>query len=255
MRVIAFDCFGTLFNMQGVSREEIQDYVAHVNRNDFSPYKFPDSWWNLKLHKDVKKNFALLQERGLKCVALSNGSVGLLAHVAKRGGIEFDHIVDLAAHGVYKPHVNAYRTIQKDLGYLPADTLMVTANPRFGDLEGAALVGMPSQVIRHGYPEDLADLLLMFDAKRFSGPVAVRDVRHCVDSDSGTEAVYVNGYRSAAYETVYGSDVSKFCGGSAVVVRTHVVDLSGVVADPDQPKWPWKFSYLHGVMNEDVGFA
>jgi hypothetical protein len=45
----------------------------------------------------------------------------------------------------------------------PEETLMVTANPTFGDIEGAAAIGMPSQVIRHGYPNtviELAEMLL-----------------------------------------------------------------------------------------------
>lgn len=158
IRVIAFDCFGTVFNMDGVSRDEIAAYVAHVKRNDFSPFRFPQSWYDLKLHPDSADGISKLQKAGFRCIALSNGSRDLIKHVSVNGGIAWDHIIDLVSHRVYKPHVDAYRTVEKDLGVVPIETLMVTANPTFGDIEGAESIGMPSQVIRHGYPNTIVEL-------------------------------------------------------------------------------------------------
>ena len=152
--------------MDGVSRDEIRDYVSHVRRNDFSPYTFPDSWWNLLLHPDSWQGIDRLQTSGFKCVALSNGSADLLAYVSDAGGVYWGWIVDLAEHRVYKPHVDAYRTVEKDLGFKPQETLMVTANPTFGDIEGSAAIGMPSQVIRHpGAPQTIIELAEMLKAK------------------------------------------------------------------------------------------
>jgi len=148
IKCIAFDCFGTVFDMAGVSREEIAAYAKHVKRDDFSPYKFPVSWLSLKLHPDAAIGIRMLQNDGFTCVALSNGTLYLLSRVSQCGGVIWDHIVDLATHRVYKPHIDAYRTIEKDLGFKPENTLMVTANPTFGDIEGAAAIGMQSQVIR-----------------------------------------------------------------------------------------------------------
>ena len=156
---IAFDCFGTVFDMSGVSREEIKAYVDHVRKEDFTPFAFPQSWWNLKAHPDSAEGIASLQRDKFFCVALSNGDVELIDDVAIKNGIFFDHIVDLAGrHKVYKPHVAAYRTIGKDTCFKPFETLMVTANPTFGDIEGSALIGMPSQVIRHGHPNTIIEL-------------------------------------------------------------------------------------------------
>ena len=81
----------------------------------------------------------------------------LLEHVSRRGGILWDKIIDLASHRVYKPHVDAYRTVEKEMKVKPAGTLMVTANPTFGDIEGAAAIGMPSQVIRQ--PDGPANII------------------------------------------------------------------------------------------------
>lgn len=158
IKVVAFDCFGTLFNMDGVSRDEIKHYVAHVRKNDFTPYDFPKSWWDLKAFDDVKPGIEKLQSMGLRCVALSNGSHALLRHLAACNDFDFDFVVDLVFHRVYKPHAAAYLTIEKDIGVAPVDTLMVTANPTFGDIEGSGAVGMFSQVIRHGYPHTVLEL-------------------------------------------------------------------------------------------------
>lgn len=168
IRCIAFDCFGTLFDMNSIPKEQIKeqiaDYVEHVRQNDFSPYEFPQAWWSLKAHQDVAEGIRRLQSRGLRCVALSNGSDDLIASLAASAGFSFDYIIDLAEHEVYKPHTRAYATIEKDIGYKPSETLMVTANPTFGDIEGAASVGMRSQVIRHGYPNTVIELAEMLGA-------------------------------------------------------------------------------------------
>jgi HAD superfamily hydrolase (TIGR01493 family) len=162
MKVIAFDCFGTVFDMSPIPREEITAYVQHVRKNDFTPYEFPKSWYNLKAHPDSRGGIAKLRAMGLGCVALSNGSIGLLSRISKINRIAWNLIIDLAKHRVYKPHADAYRTVEKETGFTPAECLMVTANPTFGDIEGAAQIGMPSRIIRNGYPEtiiELADML------------------------------------------------------------------------------------------------
>jgi HAD superfamily hydrolase (TIGR01493 family) len=152
-KCIAFDCFGTIFDMTNIQRSEISDYVEHVRRDDFSPYAFPVGWWNLKPHRDSADGIRLLQKSGIACVAMSNGSVELIGHISSACGIRWNEIIDLRKAGVYKPHRDAYRVIQTQAGYLPHETLMVTANPSFGDLEGAESIGMPSMVIRAaGYP-------------------------------------------------------------------------------------------------------
>lgn len=166
IKCVAFDCFGTVFSMKYVSREEISDYVRHVNRSDFTPYKFPDSWWELQLHPDAQEGVKVLQDAGFKCVTLSNGSYDLLKHVSERGGISWDTIIDLAKHRVYKPHLDAYRTVEKETGFRPNECLMVTANPTFGDVEGAAAIGMSVQVIRQrGMPQTIVELAQQLGAR------------------------------------------------------------------------------------------
>lgn len=155
---LAFDCFGTVFNMDDVPRDEIRAYVNHVRSNDFSPYEFPESWYSLPAHRDAPDGIRMLQEKGYFVCTLSNGSKELLSRVGKANGIHWDYVIDLVAHGVYKPNQRAYSLVELDTGFTPKKTLMVTANPAFGDLEGAKGIGMPYQVIRNGPPATIIEL-------------------------------------------------------------------------------------------------
>lgn len=162
-KVIAFDCFGTIFDMASVPRDEIVAYVRHVKADDFTPFAFPESWWALRAFPDVVPGIRRLREAGILCVTLSNGSFELLDHISHQSGVEWSRIIDLVEFGIYKPHVDAYRTVEAETGIIPAESLMVTANPTFGDLEGSAAIGMPAEVIRHSNVptvEDLATLVL-----------------------------------------------------------------------------------------------
>ena len=162
IKAVAFDCFGTVFDINGIKHEDVVSYSRHVRSSNFTPYKFNNSWYNLKAHSDSADGIKSLQKRGLKCIAFSNGSVDLITSISQNNGIDWDHIVDLVANKIYKPHGDAYTIIKKCFGYETSETLMVTANPTFGDIEGSASVGMMSQVIRHGYPNTILELNEMF---------------------------------------------------------------------------------------------
>lgn len=162
IKCIAFDCFGTIFDMKGVPRIEIEAYVNHVRKGEFVIYEFPETWYSLKSHIDAAQGMNRLKAGGFFLVALSNGGRELIREISLSNDIPFDYIVDLRQHKVYKPHIEAYRTVEKDTGIKPEETLMVTANPTFGDVEGSAAIGMPSQVIRQADgPRDLIDLAEM----------------------------------------------------------------------------------------------
>ena len=165
IKCVAFDCFGTVFDMSGVSRDQIKDYVDHVRKENFSPYCFPREWWDLKCHPDAAEGIEKLRSLHITCVTLSNASFDLTEHVSVNGGVVWDHIIDLARHKVYKPNVNAYWKVMEDTGHKPAETLMVTANPTFGDIEGAQAIGMRPFVIRHGYPNTIIELAEMLETE------------------------------------------------------------------------------------------
>lgn len=169
--VIAFDCFGTVFDASELPVESIQAYVKHVisNPTAASKFNFGSEWYELPAHKDSAAGIKKLRANGYKCVALSNGPADLVKHLSGKAGIEWDYIIDLAAHNVYKPYSEAYKTVEKETGVKPQFCLMVTANPTFGDVEGAMSIGMNAQVIRangNGNILDLAETLRVRKPKK-----------------------------------------------------------------------------------------
>ena len=157
--VIAFDCFGTVFDMADVPREEVKAYVDHVRRRDFSEYQFPESWYKLKAHPDAAEGIKRLQKL-YPVFAFSNGGHKLIAEVSRANGIHWNWIYDPAEFEAYKPNLLAYRRVVEHWTLSePEKLLIVTANPTFGDVFGAKLVGAKCHVIRQGeYPNDILEL-------------------------------------------------------------------------------------------------
>ena len=191
IKVIAFDCFGTVFDMSGVSRDQIRDYVRHVKKEDFTPYPFPAEWYNLKAHADSAEGIKRLQRMGMICATLSNGSADLLMHISKSNGIDWYLIIDLEKHRAYKPNnLDAYRAVEKETLFPPEETLLVTANPTFGDIESSAKIGMPSQVIRNpGTPQTIIELADQLMGKKQC------EIRTKAETGGNVES---NGYRHKA---------------------------------------------------------
>jgi 2-haloalkanoic acid dehalogenase type II len=158
--VIAFDCFGTVFDASELPVESIQAYVKHViaNPTAASKFDFGTEWYELPAHKDSAAGIKKLRDNGYKCVALSNGPPELIRQLSDKAGIEWDAIINLAAHNVYKPYSEAYKIVEKETGVKPQFCLMVTANPTFGDIEGAKSIGMNAQVIRADGAGNILDL-------------------------------------------------------------------------------------------------
>lgn len=146
---LAFDCFGTVFDMSAFDRDLIRDYVHHVRTNPTEIYYFPQPWWEIKAHADSALGIKKLQEAGFRCFAASNGSVDLIDTISIASSICWDGITDFARHGFYKPDVRAYAAITSQFDLVAKDVCIVTANRDFGDVEGAKANGMMSQVIRH----------------------------------------------------------------------------------------------------------
>ena len=158
--VLAFDCFGTVFDMSSVPREEIKAYVDHVRQPEWSPYTFPESWRRLTAHPDAAEGIYRLQQKNIECWAFSNGDRQLIGRASYANDIRWNNIVDLSRPQVYKPNAGAYQYL-RDLAE-GRELHIVTANPTFGDIEGAELIGAKSHVIRHGNPETIIELAEMF---------------------------------------------------------------------------------------------
>jgi HAD superfamily hydrolase (TIGR01493 family) len=147
IKVVAFDVFGTVFNFDGVERGQIGDYVKHVNSDEWSPLQLPKSWEEIPAHDDSPEGIWMLRQK-FTVVTLSNGPMRLLAKISKSACIEWDAIVPIEMARVYKPNLDAYRTVMELFQCDPHEVLMVTANPLFGDVEAAKELGMQVIVIR-----------------------------------------------------------------------------------------------------------
>lgn len=148
IKVIAFDVFGTVFDLSQAARDEVRSYVNHVHAAEWSPLKLPESWYLLKAHADARYGIQLLREDGYLVVTCSNGPIELLTRISKSNGISWDMLIPLEMAKVYKPNPEAYKLIPWLMGVQPEEVAMVTANKTFGDLEASAKLGMQPILIR-----------------------------------------------------------------------------------------------------------
>lgn len=166
-KVIAFDVFGTVFDLSQVDRAEVRDYAAQLKSaelNGFAPLNLPASWANMPAHPDSVAGIASLREKYI-VVTLSNGPLPLQIAMAKNAGIEWDAIIPLEAARVYKPQPGAYKFACDMLRVDPSEVLMVTANEKFGDLEASRALGMQAVLIRgKDGPHSIIDLALHLEA-------------------------------------------------------------------------------------------
>jgi FMN phosphatase YigB (HAD superfamily) len=147
IKVIAFDLFGTVFDLSGVDRAEIRDYVKHVHEPQWSELTLPDSWLSMPLFSDSAEGLKRLRTR-FKVITLSNAPA--IFQWRLNVGDHFDEICALDKHMVYKPKPRAYMAACVEQMVEPNELMMVTANKDFGDLEASAALGMTPMLIRNG---------------------------------------------------------------------------------------------------------
>jgi 2-haloacid dehalogenase len=143
MKVIAFDVFGTVVSLMGVTKNEIWSYLDHIRE----PLRLPESWEKLLAFPDSKEGLELLRQ-SYYVVTCSNAPLGTLTKLSKYNGLNWDAIIPLELNKVYKPHHRAYLTVCEVMGVSTSEVMMVTANEKFGDLETSELIGMKPVLIR-----------------------------------------------------------------------------------------------------------
>ena len=147
IKIVAFDVFGTVFNLSSVPRQEIKDYAHHLHRPEWSPLTLPESWKTLPAHPDSAEGIRLLRSKYM-VVTCSNGPVPLLAALSKHNGISWDMVIPIEVNKVFKPKPESYMTICQLMRVEPNEVMMVTANETFGDLEASKALGMIPKWIR-----------------------------------------------------------------------------------------------------------
>jgi HAD superfamily hydrolase (TIGR01493 family) len=163
IQVVAFDLFGTVFDVSQVPREELQHYGDTIRKSTWEPFVWPAAWERMPPFPDSRDGLLELHHNGYFVVALSNAPLALAMRMIKNAHLHFDAIIPLEAQRIYKPRTPCYTFARQLLGVSREEFLMVSANKHFGDLEAAQSLGMQAQLIRHeGHPAtitELADLL------------------------------------------------------------------------------------------------
>jgi len=166
-KVIAFDLFGTVFDASGVDPEERRAYIRHVRKHPhdsgnsrvcWEPLILPKSWQTMPAHPDSAEGLRLLRAAGFKVVTLTNWPREQIEAASANAGIEWDRLILLEKCRCYKPTLGAYWAVAEEMGCETRETLMVTANPGSGDDTNPLLIGMQTQVIRHGSPATIIEL-------------------------------------------------------------------------------------------------
>ena len=102
-------------------------------------------WHRLKPWPDCVKGLSLLKKKFI-IVALSNGNIALIMHMAKNAGLPWDAILGAEVARTYKPQPEIYLTSAQMLGLDPSECLMVAAHNH--DLQGAKSVGFRTAFVR-----------------------------------------------------------------------------------------------------------
>lgn len=148
IKVIAFDLFGTVFDLSTTPKDEIKDYIKQVKDDVWKPLVLPQSWKNMPLFDDSIEGLKRLKKK-YKVVTCSNAPISLqTSMMSKDLLLLWDNFIDFTEVQAYKPDPKTYSLVYQEMNVRPEECLMVTGNEGSPDLEGAKAVGMNSIGIR-----------------------------------------------------------------------------------------------------------
>jgi 2-haloacid dehalogenase len=116
-------------------------------------------WHRLDPWPDSAPGLARLKSRFMICT-LSNGNIGLLAEMAKHGGLPWDCILSAEVFRAYKPDPATYLGVARVFDVAPHEVMLVAAH--HDDLAGARACGLRSAYIERpmefgaGQPKDVS---------------------------------------------------------------------------------------------------
>lgn len=108
--------------------------ITQLNRTWHRLAPWPDS---VDALRRLKRKFII--------TPLSNGGIGLLTHMAKTGGLDWDVILCAEVFGAYKPDHRTYNGVGRVLGYPDQEVMMVAAH--HSDLDAAQDAGLRTAYI------------------------------------------------------------------------------------------------------------
>jgi 2-haloacid dehalogenase len=105
-------------------------------------------WHRLDPWPDSVAGLTRLKTRFIIC-SLSNGNLGLLSHMAKRGGLPWDCILSAEVFRAYKPDPATYLGVAKVFDIAPNEVMLVAAH--HDDLAGARACGLQTAYIERPF--------------------------------------------------------------------------------------------------------
>jgi 2-haloacid dehalogenase len=102
------------------------------------------AWHRLDPWPDVVAGLTRLKSRFTICT-LSNGNIGLLTNMAKRGGLPWDCVLSAEVFRAYKPDPATYLGVAKVFDLKPAEVMLVAAHQ--DDLAAARACGLQTAYI------------------------------------------------------------------------------------------------------------
>lgn len=139
-------------------RENLDIVLGRFGVEVADPDALNGAWERLDPWTDVVAGLTALREKGL-IAACSNGSVGLMARLARWGGLPWDAIVGADIARDYKPKPEVYLASASALGLEPGAVTMVAAHN--DDLVAARACGLRTAFVprltEHG-PGQTSDL-------------------------------------------------------------------------------------------------
>ncbi len=102
------------------------------------------AWHRLKPWPDTVRGLTLLKQ-DFTIVTLSNGNLGLLANMAKNGGLPWDLILSAEVFRHYKPDPQTYLGVCQTFDLKPHEVMLVAAHK--DDLEAAHACGLQTAFI------------------------------------------------------------------------------------------------------------
>ena len=125
-------------------RENLDVVLRRFDVGCDDPDRLNKAWEKLDPWSDVVPGLRTLREHTL-IAPCSNGSIGLMARLARYGGLPWDCILGAGVARDYKPKLEVYRASCAVLGCAPGEVMMVAAHN--DDLSAAREAGLKTAFV------------------------------------------------------------------------------------------------------------
>jgi len=168
IRVVAFDCVNTVFDVSNLTREQLSRYIEQVRDLEWSPLCVDPDWLNCPAHADSAEGInRISKSEDYLAVTFSNWPAWVLSDLSEGAAIYWSAIVPMETVQAYKPSPVVFNNLCDIFNVEPNEVLVVTANETAPDIKAAGELGMQAILIdrerKHGpeVPKTIIELAEM----------------------------------------------------------------------------------------------